>query len=130
MTGLGRQRTYIGNLLYAILKRSAPEITIMKKIILLVILVALGWKGYKKYAHERLEVEATPEYALDVGAEVDDVPDIDITSSGESSFTCDGRVHCSQMTSCDESKYFVQHCPNVKMDGNHDGIPCEKQWCN
>jgi hypothetical protein len=21
------------------------------------------------------------------------------------------------------------NCPGVKMDGDHDGVPCEKQWC-
>jgi hypothetical protein len=45
------------------------------------------------------------------------------------SFKCDGRVYCSQMTSCAEATYFLQNCPDVKMDGNHDGVPCEKQWC-
>ena len=45
-------------------------------------------------------------------------------------FSCDGRQHCSQMTSCEEATYFTQYCPNTKMDGNHDGIPCEQQWCN
>ena len=44
-------------------------------------------------------------------------------------FSCDGRKHCSQMTSCSEATYFIQHCPNTKMDGNNDGVPCEKQWC-
>ena len=45
-------------------------------------------------------------------------------------FRCDGRMRCSQMTSCEEAKYFLAHCPNVKMDGGrHNGIPCEKQWC-
>lgn len=46
------------------------------------------------------------------------------------SFSCDGRKHCSQMTSCAEATYFTNNCPNTKMDGNNDGIPCEKQWCN
>lgn len=45
-------------------------------------------------------------------------------------FTCDGRTHCSQMRSCSEAKFFLKNCPGVKMDGNHDGVPCEKQWCN
>lgn len=45
-------------------------------------------------------------------------------------YTCDGRTHCSQMRSCEEAKYFLQHCPGVKMDGDSNGIPCEKQWCN
>lgn len=52
------------------------------------------------------------------------------TSDGrEPQFRCDGRTYCSQMTSCAEAKYFLDHCPNVKMDGDHDGIPCERQWC-
>ena len=40
-------------------------------------------------------------------------------------FKCDGRQHCSQMTSCSEAKYFLKNCPGVKMDGDNDGIPCE-----
>ncbi|WP_255588114.1 thermonuclease family protein [Deefgea piscis] len=46
-----------------------------------------------------------------------------------SNYRCDGRQHCSQMSSCAEATYFIKNCPNVKMDGNNDGIPCEKQWC-
>ena len=41
----------------------------------------------------------------------------------------DGRTQCSQMTSCAEAKWFINHCPGTQMDGNHDGTPCEKQWC-
>lgn len=44
-------------------------------------------------------------------------------------FRCDGRTVCSQMTSCSEAKYFLAHCPGVKMDGDKNGIPCEQQWC-
>jgi endonuclease YncB( thermonuclease family) len=44
-------------------------------------------------------------------------------------FKCDGRTYCSQMTSCEEATFFLQNCPGVKMDGNNDGVPCEKQWC-
>jgi len=40
-------------------------------------------------------------------------------------FKCDGRQHCSQMTSRAEAEFFVKNCPNTKMDGDHDGIPCE-----
>jgi len=53
----------------------------------------------------------------------------DPSDSERSPFRCDGRTYCSQMTSCAEAKYFLAHCPNVKMDGDHDGIPCERQWC-
>jgi hypothetical protein len=50
-------------------------------------------------------------------------------SNNASGFKCDGRTSCSQMASCEEAKYFLKNCPNTKMDGNHDGIPCEEQWC-
>ncbi|MEO6926129.1 MAG: cold shock domain-containing protein [Rhodanobacter sp.] len=44
-------------------------------------------------------------------------------------FSCDGRTRCSQMTSCAEATYFLDHCPGTTMDGNHDGVPCQSQWC-
>ena len=42
---------------------------------------------------------------------------------------CDGRRYCSQMTSCDEATWFLQHCAGTQMDGDRDGVPCETQWC-
>jgi len=45
-------------------------------------------------------------------------------------FHCDGRTRCSQMTSCEEATYFIRNCPNAEMDGDNDGVPCERQWCN
>ncbi len=56
--------------------------------------------------------------------------DAPATNQPASRFKCDGRTHCSQMRSCAEAEYFLRHCPNTKMDGNHDGEPCERQWCN
>lgn len=34
------------------------------------------------------------------------------------------------MTSCKEAKFFLAHCPDTKMDGDGDGIPCKKQFCS
>ncbi len=51
-------------------------------------------------------------------------------ASNRKIFVCDGRTHCSQMTSCEEAQFFLRHCPDTKMDGNNDGVPCEQQWCN
>ena len=44
-------------------------------------------------------------------------------------FSCDGRQHCSQMSSCEEATFFIQNCPDTQMDGDLDGIPCEGQFC-
>lgn len=51
------------------------------------------------------------------------------SSSKSSTNSCDGRTHCSQMKSCAEATYYLNNCPNTQMDGDNDGIPCEKQWC-
>ena len=45
-----------------------------------------------------------------------------------SQFKCDGREHCGQMHSYEEAVFFIKNCPNTKMDGDHDGIPCEDQF--
>lgn len=45
-----------------------------------------------------------------------------------SQFRCDGRTHCSQMRSYEEAVFFLNNCPGTKMDGNGDGIPCERQF--
>ena len=73
----------------------------------------------------------TPQSTADTSAQQSrglDSPS-DTSGSQHSPFQCDGRAYCSQMTSCAEAKYFLEHCPNVKMDGDHDGVPCERQWC-
>lgn len=57
-------------------------------------------------------------------------PSVDSVEKKSNQFQCDRRIYCSQMTSCAEAKYFLTHCPGVKMDGDRNGIPCEKQWCN
>ena len=50
--------------------------------------------------------------------------------SSSNQFSCDGRTYCSQMTSCQEATFFLKNCPGTKMDGDGDGVPCEKQWCH
>jgi hypothetical protein len=52
------------------------------------------------------------------------------TASPGSGHRCDGRTRCAQMTSCAEARYFLAQCPGVALDGDHNGIPCERQWCS
>ena len=40
-------------------------------------------------------------------------------------FTCDGRQYCTEMRSREEAVFFINNCPNTKMDGDGDGKPCE-----
>lgn len=43
-------------------------------------------------------------------------------------FRCTGKQHCSQMRSYEEALFYLKNCPNTKMDGDNDGIPCERQF--
>lgn len=47
------------------------------------------------------------------------------TDAANTQFRCDGRQHCSQMNSRAEAEFFIKNCPDTKMDGDNDGIPCE-----
>ncbi|MGB3237800.1 MAG: excalibur calcium-binding domain-containing protein [Geitlerinemataceae cyanobacterium] len=49
--------------------------------------------------------------------------------SQQQEYQCEGKIYCSQMTSCEEAKFYLKNCPGVKIDGDGDGIPCESQWC-
>lgn len=40
-------------------------------------------------------------------------------------FECDGRQYCGQMNSRAEAVFFINNCPDTKMDGDQDGVPCE-----
>ncbi|WP_108945371.1 excalibur calcium-binding domain-containing protein [Shewanella halifaxensis] len=45
-------------------------------------------------------------------------------------FRCEaGKTHCSQMRSCDEAMFYLRNCPGTIMDGDGDGLPCERQHC-
>ena len=53
-----------------------------------------------------------------------------ITSKPKSNFRCRGKTYCSQMSSCEEATFYINNCPNTKMDGDGDGIPCRRKWCH
>jgi len=46
------------------------------------------------------------------------------TASG--GFSCSGKRYCREMTSCDEAKFYLNTCGVGSLDGNKDGVPCEK----
>ena len=105
----------------------------MRRLLPFAIVAVLAWYGWGKY-HERSAVIAEEASLVDTAdsAEPDSSyfpPAESTTASSTERFTCDGRTYCSQMTSCAEATYFIRNCPDTKMDGNNDGVPCESQWC-
>lgn len=39
---------------------------------------------------------------------------------------CGTKKHCSEMTSCEEAKFYLASCGANMLDGDTDGVPCEK----
>ena len=85
----------------------------------LVIVAVLGGYGYTEYANRIAQIQGVPQTGTALAA----------PAPALLGFKCDGRQHCSQMTSCNEAKLFLKNCPGVQMDGDGDGVPCEQQWC-
>lgn len=89
------------------------------KVVLALAAIGLAVAAYQKFSAQSLAPSANTFHGIDAKP----------ATPPASRFQCDGREHCSQMTSCDEAKFFLRNCPNTKMDGDGDGTPCEAQWC-
>jgi cold shock CspA family protein len=108
---------------------SAPK----NKFVLLFMIIGIGAFSYQRLglSPTRAPIQQTPNIIvpnITVPNEPllnRDISDINVDTDANSQFSCDGRQHCSQMTSRAEAVYFINHCPNTKMDGDNDGIPCE-----
>ena len=109
----------------------------MQRLVVLVIIGLLGWYGYRHYEARTQALSQSAEPVLVTQPQsqparaTEPLPPATpaILPSAAPQYKCDGRVYCSQMTSCDEATYFLRNCPGVKMDGNNDGVPCERHWC-
>ena len=136
----------------------------MKIVLIMCLLLAGGWYGYKLYQNNELPFIQSSSSSVSIDDKIKcitkegrilygTVPDgivcerresvkssmvillsdnikgqelsIKKVNSTRSTFQCDGRTYCSQMNSKAEAEFFSRHCPNTKMDGDNDGIPCE-----
>jgi len=88
--------------------------SVLKAVIVSALVGALGWQASLHYPQRVAQPVSQAEPVAR------DLPP---------SARCDGRTMCSQMTSCEEAKFFLKNCPGTQMDGDGDGVPCETQWC-
>jgi len=98
----------------------------MRKLLIALVIGVIAWQVWGAYQARTADAEQ-----LDDGeaSEIAHLLDQEAASDRRSPYQCDGRVYCSQMTSCEEAEFFLANCPGVKMDGGGDGVPCERQWC-
>ncbi|MGE6569143.1 MULTISPECIES: excalibur calcium-binding domain-containing protein [Shewanella] len=104
--------------------RSSP---VLGRVIMLVILLGVGIFGYKQYQ----KMTATPVLTNEDVEQMQWTPTVSKPSSInlQPQFRCEaGKTHCSQMRSYAEASFYLRNCPDTKMDGDGDGIPCERQF--
>ena len=93
------------------------------------IIAVLCFVAVNKYSHYKSNEQFNNPTPVITNADLatfdEQYPKIVIPKSTQN-FTCDGRQHCSQMTSRAEAVFFINNCPNTKMDGDRDGDPCER----
>lgn len=88
----------------------------------LLVMIGVLYTAYDKYQRYQLANQ-------DETTNLISTPDqVNSTAPSSPQFSCDGRQHCTQMGSYEEAVYFINNCPNTKMDGDGDGIPCESQF--
>lgn len=100
----------------------------MRKVLPIVALGVVALVAYQR-SYRPVAAQAQSEAEGQLGEQQVERETPRVAVSTGSQYRCDGRTHCSQMTSCEEATWFLEHCPGVKMDGEGDGVPCERQWC-
>lgn len=40
-------------------------------------------------------------------------------------YSCGSKRYCKEMSSCEEARYYLEHCGLTRLDGDGDGTPCE-----
>ncbi len=88
----------------------------LKDLLILALIGAAAWFGYTHFEGRiRQALGFAPPARVQIPPE---------------QFACDARIYCSQMTSCEEARYFVRYCPNgARLDRDDSGPSCEKRWC-
>jgi hypothetical protein len=82
----------------------------MKKLILFILLSAIGWQAYSKFQTKQLVLADAHEEVQTV--DLNQISRTPVDTSPPRTFTCDGRTYCSQMTSCEEATLF---CVTVRV---------------
>lgn len=100
-----------------------PRRGLFNTVITVVLMVSLGVYAFSQISRRAVPPPEPAQESTSPVAAVQALPQPLLNAK------CDGRTHCSQMTSCAEATFFLKNCPGVLMDGNHDGVPCEQQWC-
>ena len=51
------------------------------------------------------------------------------TAARAATFTCGAKRYCAEMASCAEARFHLLSCALTSLDGDGDGVPCERRLC-
>ena len=110
--------------------RGGNVFSTMIGVALVIGLAAFGWNHYAA-KRERAVVAPPQQEIMNAPSTPKQIPLAGQFAPAATSeaFKCEGKKYCSEMKSCDEAKFYLRNCPGVKIDGDGDGIPCERQLC-
>lgn len=46
--------------------------------------------------------------------------------TGDGQRSCGAKTYCTEMVSCQEAIFYFNQCGLTRLDGDGDGVPCEK----
>jgi cold shock CspA family protein len=103
----------------------------------IVCLSILGWLSYQLWyllgpaAEPVISELSAPEILLEQTRLSDEAvwPQLQKPQQQGTEWQCEGKIRCTEMRSCEEAMFYLNNCPDVTIDGDGDGIPCEQQWC-
>lgn len=112
---------------------SLPFQRLLSAVVILSILALLGYQAlnvFNSTEPSALETELTETAQQDADPSLAHSEWSPAQAEQGPQFQCEGKQHCSEMSSCEEAEFYLEQCPNVLIDGDRDGIPCERQLCS
>lgn len=111
-----------------------PSLPLQRLLSVVVSLFILLWLGYQSFyllsTEEPAVVQAAAAEQPDQTLALEDPVWPPLRVQQGEQFQCEGKQHCSEMSSCEEAEFYLEQCPDVLIDGDRDGIPCERQLCS
>jgi cold shock CspA family protein len=99
---------------------SGSKVTLPSAMVGLIVLLVIGYVGYVRISNPNSTVSASVYKIIFARDALRSHPEFQCRPEKNS---------CSKMTSCAEALFHQERCGIANMDGDHDGIPCEQQWC-
>jgi cold shock CspA family protein len=106
---------------------AAPKSKMASQIINVLLFIGLGIYGVSQF--NKITANASEPVPTQIQSDANPLSQSSVQKL-EASFQCEsGKTHCSHMQSCEEATFYLKNCPTTQMDGDGDGIPCERQHC-